>query len=327
MAATVSQGDLPEELKSPVIVKKLGIIDYAQYGSIADVTTINGFDKGVKKAPGPSSAPPSTNSSSPSRRLVQVFDKKAVPTLDTFSGRDEDYFTLKESTINLLGTAGFGLFLSEAIMVIKHPDVAESVSYELREAVHGGPAQLIAHGMLDDTTLDPAAVWTRLEEFYDTALIRANVVLFDIRRLPNLRDCLRRLRKNNTRLPEDSDTPRALLRVSIQDDGFEMVRDSIVHSKPTSSVDMVLTEICKQRETSLMMKDQASSLGGDGSMMSYSWRTAQTSSSKLFSKNGGGQKLSTTDQKKWNLPNSPTLGNGLSVDHIQATSRMESRRP
>ena len=31
--------------------------------------------------------------SSPARRGVQeVFDKKAVPTLDKFTGRDEDYF-------------------------------------------------------------------------------------------------------------------------------------------------------------------------------------------------------------------------------------------
>ena len=109
-----------------------------------------------------------------------------------------------------------------------------------------------------------------LEEYYNTALNRANVVLFDIRRLLNIRldpqttatkfisdfrDCLQRLRKNNARLSDDNDTLRALLLVA--DDDFELVRDSIVQ-KPDSSVESILTEL-REREKSLMMKDQASS--------------------------------------------------------------------
>jgi hypothetical protein len=49
-------------------------------------------------------------SGSPARKTVQVFDKNTVPTLDKFSGRDEDYFTWKESTINVLGAAGRSVF-------------------------------------------------------------------------------------------------------------------------------------------------------------------------------------------------------------------------
>jgi hypothetical protein len=203
--------------------------------------------------------------------------------------------------------------------------MAESVFYALRGAVHGGQAQSIAQGMLDDKTLDPAALWTRLEEYYDTALNRANVVLFDIRRLLNLRltpdstaskfisdyrNCLQRLRKNNARLSEDSDTLRALLLVSIQDNEFEMVRDSIVH-KPTSTVDMILTEI-RERETSLMLKDQASNVGGDGSMATrYSRRTTQTSNLKSTSKYSGERQSAI---RNGTFLVSPILGRSLLVD-------------
>ena len=318
VAAMGSRDDIPAELKSPVLVKKLGyIIDYAQYGNLADDMTMIDIVKRVKSASGASSAP-LTNPNSPSRRSVQVFDKKAVPTLDKFSGHDEDYFAWKESTINVLGTAGFGRFLSEKTMVTKNPEVSESVFYALRGAVHGGQAQSIAQGMLDDTTLDPAALWARLEEYYDTALNRANVVLFDIRRLLNIRltpdstatkfisdyrDCLQRLRKNNARLSEDMDTLRALLLVSIQDDDFDTVRDSIVH-KPNSSVETILTEI-RERETSLMMKDQASNVGGDGSTSArYSRRTPQASSLKQTSKYSSGDRQTSGD-KKWNIPRLP----------------------
>ena len=71
---------------------------------------------------------------------------------------------------------------------IKYPAVAESLFYALHGAVHGGQSQSIAQGMLDDTTSDPAALcWSHLEEwYYDKALNRTNVVLFDIHRLLNL---------------------------------------------------------------------------------------------------------------------------------------------
>ena len=288
-ALAPGSGIPPEFLSAPVIVKKLGyVVDYAQFGTLTPATTMDDIVSTVKM----NQRAPTTVPSSPARRTVPVFDKKAVPTLDKFTGRDEDYFTWKESTINVLGTAGFGRFLTDVQMPSKHPDVGESVFYALRGAVHGGQAQSIAQGMLDEARLDSVSLWTALEEYYDTALNRANVVLFDIRRLLSIRldpettatkfisdfrDCLQRLRKNNARLSDDTDTLRALLLVAIQDDDFETVRDSIVH-KPESGVETILTEL-RERETSLMMKDQASKLVGDGVTMNprYSRRTTQLS--------------------------------------------------
>jgi hypothetical protein len=148
------------------------------------------------------------------------------------------------------------------------PEVAESVFCALRGAVHGGQAQSIAQGMLDEKRLDPTTLWSVLELYYNKALNRANVVLFDIRRLINTRldpdttatkfisenrECLQRLRKNNARLADDNDTLWALLLVAIQDNDFKMVRDSIVH-KPDSTVNNILTEL-RERKTSLMIDE------------------------------------------------------------------------
>ena len=298
--ALATANGVPSELNAPVIVKKLGyIIDYAQFGTLTPDSTMNDIVARVTAAKRRSYTTP-TNS--PTRRAVQVFDKKAVPTLEKFSGLDEDYFAWKEATVNVLGTAGFGRLLTDPDMSTKHPEVAESVFYALRGAVHGGQAQSIAQGMLDDTRLDPTTLWLALESYYDTALNRANVVLFDIRRLINIRldpdntatkfiseyrECLQRLRKNNAKIADDTDTLRALLLVAIQDDDFEAVRDSIV-SKPDSTVDTILTEI-RERETSLMMKDNASHLGGDGlGTTRYSRRATQTTSGSTGSGKSSG---------------------------------------
>ena len=67
--------------------------------------------------------------SSPKRRTIQVFDKKAVPTLDKFTGRDEDYFAWKESTINVLGTAGYGRFFTVDQMPIKYISLLTQSSF------------------------------------------------------------------------------------------------------------------------------------------------------------------------------------------------------
>ena len=315
-AALIPGTNIPPELTAPVIVKKLGyIVDYAPIGTLTPTLTMNEIVASVTAFKRRVSS--GGSASSPTRREVQVFDKKAVPTLDKFSGHDEDYFTWKEATVNVLGTAGFGRFLDDHSMSGKHPEVAESVFYALRGAVHGGQAQSIAQSMLDDKRLDPTELWRGLETYYDTALNRANVVLFDIRRLLNIRldpdtsatkflsdfrDCLQRLRKNNARISEDTDTLRALLLVAIQDDDFELVRDSIVQ-KPDSSVSAILTEI-RERETSLMIKDRAARLSGDGtSATRYSRRTGQTSSGTQHKTGGTGNPGTTWT--KWSIPKFP----------------------
>jgi hypothetical protein len=315
--ALVPNGVVPEALTAPVIVKKLGyIVDYARIGELTESTTMAQILSTVT-SPNHSKQPTSSNASSPARRSVQIFDKKAVPTLDKFSGHDEDYFAWRESTINILGTAGFGRFLDETTWTNKYPEVSESVFYALRGAVHGGQAQSIAQSMLDDKQLDPVVLWSGLESYYNTALNRANVVLFDIRRLLNLRltpdntatkfisdvrDCLQRLRKNNAQLANDSDTLQALLLVAIQDDDFEIVRDSIVH-KPNSSADQILTEI-RERDTSLMMKDQASNVTGDGTSTTRYSRRAQSATA---SKTGKRQPSSgpAPENRKWVIPRLP----------------------
>ena len=141
-----------------------------------------------------------------------------MPTLDKFSGHNEDYFSWKEATVNVLGTAGIGRSYDNHSMSGKHPEVAESVFYALRGAVHGGQADLLAQGMLDGKCLNPAAFWIGLKTYYDTALNRANVVLFNIRLDPDTtmskflldyRDCIQRLRKNNEQIFDDTDTLRA----------------------------------------------------------------------------------------------------------------------
>jgi hypothetical protein len=304
---------VPSELSAPVIVRKLGyVVDYAQFGTLSLATTMDDIVSSVKHRAALPIVP-----GSPARKTVQVFDKNTVPTLDKFSGRDEDYFTWKESTINVLGAAGLGRFLTDQETRLKHVSVGESVFYALRGAVHGGQAQSIAQGMLDDSRLDSVALWSGLEEYYDTALNRANVVLFDIRRLLSLRltpdttatkfisdfrDCLQRLRKNNARISDDTDTLRALLLVAIQDDDFEIVRDSIVH-KPDMGEDTILTEL-RERETSLMMKDQASHIGGDGGTSSsrYSRRVQQTQSPGTPGKSG---ETNASSSQKWNIPKYP----------------------
>ncbi len=197
---------------------------------------------------------------------------------------------------------------------MRHVSVGESV---LRGAVYGGQAQSVAQGMLDDARLDSVAMWSGLGEYYDTALNRANVVHFDIRRLLSLqltpdttdtkfisdfRDCLQRLRKNNARLSDDTDTLRAFLLVAIQDDNFEIVRDSIVH-KPDIGKDTILTELC-ECETSLIMKDQASYIGDDGTTLSlgYSHRVQQT---QFPGTHDRPVENAASSSQKWSIPKFP----------------------
>jgi hypothetical protein len=154
--ALVPNEGIPKEFSAPVIVKKLGyVVEYAQFGTLTSTTTMNDIVSTVTSSK--QRATSSTVSNSPTRRTAQAFDKKAVPTLDKFTGRDEDYFAWKESTINVLGTAGFGRFLTDNQMPVKHPEVGESLFYALCGAVHGGQAQSIAQGMLHKTRLDPVS--------------------------------------------------------------------------------------------------------------------------------------------------------------------------
>ena len=80
------------------------------------------------------------------------------------------------------------------------------------------------------------------------------------------------------------------------------MRDSIVH-KPNSSTDQILTEI-RERDTSLMMKDQASNVTGDGASTTRYSRRAQSATA---SKTGKRQPSSgpAPDNRKWLIPRLP----------------------
>jgi hypothetical protein len=162
------------------------------------------------------------------------------------------------------------------------------------------------------------------------ALNRANVVLIDIRRLLSLRltpdttatkfisdfrVCLQRLRKNNARISDDTDTLLALLLVAIQDDNFEIVRDSMVH-KPDMGEDTILMEL-REREKSLMMKDQASHIGGDSrtSILRYSPRMQQTQSPGTRGRSG---ETYASSSQKWNIPKYPDSWRlGFGASHLK----------
>jgi hypothetical protein len=209
--------------------------------------------------------------------------------------------------------------------------------------VHGGQAQSIAQAMVDNDKLDPVKLWTDLESYYDTAVNRANVVLFDVRRLlsirldtdvsgstfaSNFRDCLQRRRKHKAKLADNTDTLRALLLVAIQDDSFETVRDAAIVQKPQTSVESILTDI-RDRELSLNIKDQASGVSGDGTSGSrHSRRTVKFSQgTSLASSNGdaGGKYKS-----KWNIPKFPdswkTVGGNSFFNKLLLEWRAEAHK-
>lgn len=302
------------DLKSKVLIKKLGyIIDYAHYGPLTPELTMSEIISMVdtQKSTGKMMTVPS----SPSRKSVTVFDKNSVPELDKFSGNDEDYFEWRESTIDRLGAAGCFDFLVDETMASKHPSMSQSVFFSLRGAVRAGHAQSIAQALVDEQRNTPMILWSELESYYNTALNRANVVLYNIRRLLSLRltadvapttfindfkDCLQRLRKNDARLADDSDTLRALLLVAIQDDDFDGVRDAIVQ-KPGSDVKDILNEI-RERTQSLKMKDHAASPDGETGISRHSRRVQKTSSA-TGSQPAKTEKSNAT--KKWNIPRLP----------------------
>ena len=169
----------PPELKSKVIIKKLGyIIEFAHFGMLTPELTMTDVISAVDGIRGTGTTKKAPDSLS--RKSVTVFDKNSVPELNKFSGNDEDYFEWMESTIDKLGSAGCFDFLVDEAMAGKHPSMSQSVFFSLRGALRGGHAQSIAQASVDDKRNTPIALWSELESYYNTALNRANVVLFNI---------------------------------------------------------------------------------------------------------------------------------------------------
>lgn len=295
-AALTADGvhDLFVALTAPVVIRKLGyVVNYAAIGTLTPDLSMNEIIHRVR-------AGAEVLSVEDAYRVG--FDQKAVPTIDKFTGHEEDYFTWRESTIDELAAAGFDRLLEDKSMVDEHPHVAERVFYALRGAILGGPVQSIAQTMLDNKTFDPYALWQGLEDYYNTAQNRAKVVLFEIQRLLNLRldpdttatnfvsdfrDCLQRLRKINARLADDDATLRVILARAIQDNDFEAVQDTIVKD-PNRNLDAILTDLLK-RETWLMMKDHASNIEGGGNA-SYTPRRKRSFNNQQSNRQSEGSK-------------------------------------
>ena len=214
--------------------------------------------------------------SSPSSRRY-IVDKKTVPTLKVFLGMDEDSFGWMEDTQNKLGSAGLARYLTDPTLVKSHPDVAESVFYALRQATHDGLAKSLSQSLMNRGLHDPTMLWSDLKGYYDTHVNKANVVLYEIKRLLNLelnagvsptqfiadfKDCLQKLNRQNASIANDLDTLRALLLVSIQDDAYESVRDDILKN-PSTSIEDHLTAI-REKDTSIQINDGVRDLQGDG---------------------------------------------------------------
>ena len=167
------------------------------------------------------------------------------------------YYSWCNSAVNDLGKAGLIHFLNDTIIITKSPKLATSVFYMLRAALQNGTVANFTTVLYDDNNYNPLELWTNTEQWYDTLVNRANVVLFEIKRLLSLRldadvvstkfisyfnECLLWLKKNKAGLASDTDTLWSLLLVVMQDDQFDLVQDSIV-KEPNWGIEEILKEL------------------------------------------------------------------------------------
>ena len=161
-------------------------------------------------------------------------------------------------------------FTTDPPTITKYPELATSIFYALQAALQNGTVSNFATALYNDNKCNPLELWRNIEQWYDTLVNHANVVLFEVKKLLSLcldpdvvptkfiadfNKCLLRLKKNTAGLAMDTDTLWALLLVAIQDDQFEPVRDMIV-KEPTRGVDEILKNLHDQ-ETSFQIKDSA----------------------------------------------------------------------
>jgi hypothetical protein len=88
--------------------------------------------------------------------------------------------------MNRLGQAGLARYLTDADVVSSNKEVGEVVFYAIRSSLQGGNARSLATTLYDAKTLDLFRIWSDIVAYYDTDINRANIVLFDIKRLLNL---------------------------------------------------------------------------------------------------------------------------------------------
>ena len=251
--------------------KQLGfIVEYTRLGrDVTPTTSIRSLICALDEyRAAPHKSDPRLPTSPPRASLHQ--EKKTIPDSKEFTGKDEEYFSWQDSAVNDLGKAGLIRFITDPSMITKYPELATSVFYALQATLQNGMASNFATALYDDNKCNPLELWKNIEQWYDTLVNCANVVLFEVKKLLSLcldpdimptkfivdfNECLLRLKKNKAGLVTDTDTLRALLLVAIQDDQFEPVRDTIV-KEPTRGVDEILKDL-HDWETSLQIKDSA----------------------------------------------------------------------
>lgn len=291
-----------QTLSKPIVLKRIGwIVQFARHGTLTSTTTIKDVIHEITVASS-ATTNPGTMTTSPS----SVVDKKNIPKLESFSGLDEDWHPWSVKATDAFGRAGLIRYLTDLNLCTTNPEVAESVFYAIKQATNSGHGQSIANEMHSKGQHEPTKLWSGLKQYYDTAVNRANVVLFEIRRLLALRldpdtvptkfisdyrASLLRLTESKATLVQDTDTLRALLLVAIQNDDFDTVRDDILRS-PSKDLNDFLTAI-RDRDSSLQMKDAGRDITGDGVNKRYIRRT-NTSSDQSGSRS-----------TKWYIPHFP----------------------
>jgi hypothetical protein len=252
--------------------------------------------------------------------MVTQINEKALPKLEKFSGNDKDFVRWRNMTLHAFGKVGLKSFLLDEGLVSSNPKVAESVFYALSEVTIGGNAGAMVENFHMTNVTSPAKLWKAIEEYYNTNLNTAGVVISRLRELLTLkltaditatkfierwRRCTNRLRETGAGLGTCKLSQQALLLVAIQDDDYDCIRDSII-KEPDRDIELILREI-RDREASLGVKNGTNDLRGDGLAHSKVRRTT-------VDKNQNGKREQKTryetkgDNKKnlqWNVPRLP----------------------
>jgi hypothetical protein len=126
----IKESKNPGPLKSVLLRKKLGyIFEFAKYGTLDTETTMNHIVHVVEEAKA---------GSTKGEEIVKKvgLEKKIVPTLEKFSGDDEDFYAFQDSTMNWLGQAGLARYLTDADVVSSNKEVGKAVILLSRAAMH-----------------------------------------------------------------------------------------------------------------------------------------------------------------------------------------------
>jgi hypothetical protein len=202
-------------------------------------------------------------------------------------------------------------------LAASNPKVAESVFYALSEVTIGGNAGAMVENFHIKNEIAPAKLWNAIEEYYNTNLNTAGVVIARLRELLTLkltadmtatkfierwRRCTNRLRETGAGLGTCKLSQQALLLVAIQDDEYDCIRDNII-KEPDRDIETILRDI-RDREASLGVKNGTNDLRGDGLAYSKS-RRAFTDNNASLNNKGDNKRKNDNKKQSWNIPRFP----------------------